>query len=95
LHLITAVDRSPVRLTEAQVLAGLQRIGQVQLGVTRTIKPSDELYRDLDLDSVQIITLVIEIETYFKVALTTEAAARARTVGDLCRILAEQAPPCD
>jgi acyl carrier protein len=74
-------------MTEVQVFAAIQSIAAAQLGVTRTIKPTDELIRDLDLDSVQLITLAVEIEDHFKIELPPDASARVSTVADLCRIV--------
>lgn len=45
------------------------------------------------LDSLQLLTLVVAVEDRFHVALTDDDAANARTLDDLARLVAERAPP--
>ena len=85
------VNRSGSPLTEAEVLAEIQQNAADRFGLARTITPLDELFTDLDLDSVELITLAVELEERFKIALPPEASARVRTVGDLCKMLACEA----
>lgn len=77
-------------MTEAEVLAVVQTIADTHLRVDRRIAPTDDFYRDLELESVDLMTLAIEIETRCGVALPHDASAQVRTVGDLCRLVAQQ-----
>jgi acyl carrier protein len=74
-------------MEQAQVIGELERIAAEQLGVQRKLAPEDDLVRDLDLDSVQLITLAVAIEEHFRIALPSQMSARVCTVGDLCRIV--------
>ena len=45
------------------------------------------------LDSLQLLTLVVAVEDRFHVVLTDDDAARARSLSDLARLVADRAPP--
>lgn len=82
-------------MSEAQVLAELEQIAAEQFGVRKSLRLEDDLIRDLDLDSVQLITLAVAVEERFRIALPFETSARIRTIGDLCHIVSREAgsPP--
>lgn len=45
------------------------------------------------LDSLALLALVVAVEDRFRVILTDDDAARARSLGELARIVAARAPP--
>ena len=70
-----------------EVLQEIARIVHDELGVARAPKPSDDLVTDLQLDSVNLLTLVVGLEDRFRVALEEEDAAKVRTVHDLAALV--------
>ena len=71
----------------AQVLAELRRILRDELGVVREVLAGDDLVRDLQLDSVGALTLVVGLEDKFRVALEEADAAAVHTVGELVALV--------
>lgn len=74
-----------------QVLGELQRILRDELGVAREVRASDDLVRDLQLDSVGALTLVVGLEDKFRVALEEADAAAVHTVGELVALVVNRA----
>ena len=66
------------------VLAEIRRIATQELGMDRPILPSDELVRDLGLDSIELTILAVELENHFRLKLQEEDAY-VLTVEDLGR----------
>ena len=71
----------------------LDRLKQL---MTRVLGPSEacdaatmesEIFRDLGLNSVRLLYLVLAIEEEFGVTLTNENISAFRTVGDICSYL--------
>jgi acyl carrier protein len=82
------MDQFDVCISESSVLAEIQRIvSTTPLGIKREINSSDELVKDLDLDSVDMITLAVAIESHFNIAIPEEESLRIRSVGDLCHVV--------
>jgi acyl carrier protein len=61
------------------------------VGLTRPVEPGHDLARDLQLDSVALMTLVVELERIYAVELQAEDAQRVRTVADLAALVARRA----
>ena len=70
-----------------EVLAEIARILRDELEVKRALKPEDDLVKDLQLDSVGVLTLVVGLENRFRVALAEQDAGSVRTVGDLVELV--------
>ena len=75
-------------LLEAEAFAVVDRVLRAELKLERPALRSDALAADLQLDSVGLLTLVVELENTFRVALREEDAAEVRTVGELCALVA-------
>ncbi|HOC19685.1 MAG TPA: isoprenylcysteine carboxylmethyltransferase family protein [Vicinamibacterales bacterium] len=69
-------------LEEADILAGVTEVARSHLGFTGTLSPDLPLSAALALDSLRQLTLVVEIESRFRIALDDDAES-LRTVGDL------------
>jgi acyl carrier protein len=65
------------------ILAEVRRILSRELGQDGPIEVSQELARDLGLDSMGAVILAVGLEDRFRVKLTDTNAGRAVTVGDL------------
>jgi acyl carrier protein len=74
----------------AAALAVIRRVVNGELGLSCAVRPEDDLVLDLHLDSVGLLTLVVELEDAFRVALREEDAAAVRTVADLCALVAQR-----
>jgi len=74
---------------ENTILDQIRRIARDELRREREISPDDDLTRDLGLDSLERIQLAVAIEDQFRVALLQPDAARARTIGELVRLVVD------
>jgi acyl carrier protein len=74
-------------MSEAEILLEIRRIAREELGLERELGPTDDLSRDLGLDSVQRIELAVALEDRFSVELQNPDAAQARTVGDVVELI--------
>jgi acyl carrier protein len=74
-------------LTQDEILRGIEDVAQRHVGVARGLDPSLSLQVDLLLDSLQLMTLAVEVENRFRVRLDPEDEAQVRTVGDLVRVV--------
>src|SRR3954462_2475715 len=86
-----AVSRDPGVPDESEVAAEIARVLREDLGLSREVKPGDDLVTDLQLDSVALLPLVVGLEDRFRVALLEEDAARVRTVADLAALVVHRA----
>jgi len=77
-----------------EVLSEIRRVVRDELGVTREVRAEDDLVRDLQLDSVGLLTLVVGLEDRFRIALAEEDAAGVRTVRDLAALVTSRRAPC-
>ena len=72
----------------AQAFAAIDRVLRSELNLERPARLDEELAADLQLDSVSLLTLVVELENQFQVALREEDAEGVRTVRDLAALVA-------
>lgn len=72
------------------VLAGLREILR-GMGVEHEAARDTHIRRDLDLDSLRRIELVIEVENRFRVRLEPEDEAEVETLGDLTDVIRRRA----
>jgi acyl carrier protein len=80
-----------------EVLGEIGRVLREELGMQLEVRPGDDLVRDLQLDSVGLLTLVVDLEDHFRVALKEEDAAVVRTVAELAALVLrrrEEAAAC-
>src|ERR1700716_2583707 len=75
----------------SEVTAEISRVLREELGLSREVKPGDDLVTDLQLDSVGLLTLVVGLEDRFRVALAEDDASRVRTVAELAALVAQRA----
>jgi acyl carrier protein len=75
-------------MNESQILAGIAEVARRHVGVTRQLDRDLALQEDLLLDSLQLMTLAVEVENLFRVRLDPQDEAAVRTVGDLARVVA-------
>ena len=73
---------------EQAVLDEVRRIAAEELEWTRPVQPTDELLKDLQLDSLGLTVLAVGLENRFRLRLTEEDSAGIVTVQDLMRLVA-------
>jgi acyl carrier protein len=73
---------SPVPGDE-EVLAAIAEVARTRLGWRGELRPEMRLVEDLQLDSIRLLTLAVEIENRFRVRLDESDDASVETVGDL------------
>jgi len=68
---------------EARILAGIADVAREHLGFGGQLDREVAIVDALKLDSLRLLTLVVEIENHFRIALAEGGEADIRTVGDL------------
>lgn len=80
--------RPLVKRSDAEIIAGIAEVARAQVGWGGRLTPELRLVEDLDLDSLKMLTLALEVENYFRVRLDDEAGIE--TVGDLVAAIRER-----
>jgi acyl carrier protein len=70
-------------MTDQEILAGIEQVARQHVGWTGQLDPQMDLIEDLELDSLRILNLAVELENYFRIQLDQEDGADLRTVRDL------------
>jgi acyl carrier protein len=70
-----------------QVLQEIEAIANRHLGRPGMLRPEMDLVEDLELDSLLLLTLAVEVENHFEICLEEEEEAGIRTVEDLVEIV--------
>jgi acyl carrier protein len=65
------------------VLEAIAEVARDQLGFAGELRPEHRLAEDLELDSLKILTLAVEVENRFRICLDPDSEAQIVTVGDL------------
>lgn len=79
---------SAARTTQdAEILAGIASVAAAHLDLRRPIEPRARLVEDLELDSLQLMTLAAEVENHFRVVLDPDDEEAIATVQDLVRVV--------
>lgn len=80
-------------MSDQAIVAFLEERYTELKGVRRKLSPEDHLILDLDLDSVDLVEIFMEIEDQFAVDLTeNEQAAQVQTVGELLNLVQDLSP---
>lgn len=72
---------------DGAVLAGIAEVAAEHVGWQGELAPEMRLVEDLRLDSLRLLTLAVEVENRFRVALDEEDEAGIETVGDLVAVV--------
>ncbi|HYO66132.1 MAG TPA: acyl carrier protein [Archangium sp.] len=76
---------------ELAVLREIRRIVSQELEWEGEVEPTHHLLKDLQLDSMGLTVLAVELENHFRVRLSAEDSVGVNTVGDLVRLVATRA----
>jgi acyl carrier protein len=75
---------------ELVVLFEIRRILSQELDWKGPVEPSQHLMRELQLDSLGLTVLAVELENRFRIRLSVEDSVGVCTVGDLMRLVASR-----
>jgi methyltransferase len=75
------------RMTDVEVLAGITEVARVHLGHEAPLTLDTQLVEALRLDSLRLLTLVVEVEDRFQVVLEDGDEATLVTAGDLVALI--------
>ena len=84
-----------VPLTPEEILRGIEAVSREQLNREVALRPEMDLIDDLELDSLQLLTLAVEVENRFRIILEEDDEAAIRTVGDLADVVARKLAATD
>jgi acyl carrier protein len=73
-----------------QVLNGIQQVAATHLEWTGELKEDQNLVEVLSLDSIRLLTLVVEVENHFSLCIEDGDEAGLERVGDLVDLLLER-----
>jgi acyl carrier protein len=68
---------------DQRVLEAIAEVARDQLGFSGELRPELRLAEDLELDSLKILTLAVEVENRFRICLDPDSEAQIVTIGDL------------
>ncbi len=78
-------------MKQTPTLEGVALVARQHLDWKGELRPEMHLVEDLELDSLRLLTLAIEVENHFRIRLDEEDEAGIETVGDLVRIIEQKA----
>lgn len=70
-------------MRDEEILAGIVAVAHQHLRHRGLLSPEMRLVEDLELDSIRLLTLAVEVENRFRVRLDEDDEAAIETVGDL------------
>lgn len=74
-------------MSEEAILDGVAEVARRHLGWEEELTPEMRLVEDLQLDSVRLLTLAVEVENRFRVCLDELDEGAIETVGDLVAVV--------
>ena len=74
-------------MTELEILEGVREVIRDELRLNMPVTPSTNLVRDLQLDSLKQLTLVVELENRFQVRLDAGDEEGLETLEDVVRLV--------
>ena len=72
------------------MLDAIAALAEEKLGSPGPIEPETRLVEDLDLDSIRLLTLAMEVEDHFRICLDEDDEASITTVGDLVAVVEDK-----
>jgi len=74
-------------VNESQILGVISELAHTQLGWSGPLEPEMDLVEDLQLDSLKLLTLAVNVENHFQICLDPDDEAGIRSVGDLVSVI--------
>jgi acyl carrier protein len=72
---------------DADILSGIEAVVREKLDHEGEVGLETRLVEDLELDSIRLLTLAMEVEDRFRICLDEEDEAAVVTVGDLVALV--------
>lgn len=79
-------------MSDETLLEGIRAIARKHLRYEGPLEPETPLVESMQLDSVRMVMLLVEVEDHFGVSLEDADEAEIRTVGQLMDALRERLP---
>ncbi len=76
-------------MTRGDVLTGIQEVAREHLGWKEEIREEMHMVKTFRLDSLRLLTLVMEVENRFSICLAEGSESEIETVGDLADLIEE------
>lgn len=73
-------------MTKSEIFEGIQHVFKEFLGIV-DITPEIDIIEDLQLDSVNLLTLIVELENYFHVSFEEGEEENIKTIDDLILLI--------
>jgi len=70
-------------MTPEDILRGVESVATEHLNRPGELHPEMDLVEDLELDSLLLLTLAVEVENHFRIQLEEEDEVAIRSIGDL------------
>lgn len=70
-------------MNDREILDGISEVARRYLDFDGELRADLRFAEDLELDSIKILTLAVEVENRFRICLDPSNEARIETVGDL------------
>ena len=77
-------------LTDLEILRALEGVVHDKLDWRGGLQEDMLLAEDMQLDSLQLMTLAVEVENHFRIILNPEDEAGIQRVSDLVRLIGEK-----
>ena len=77
-------------MTESQILENVRKVLEEHLQISFPVGRETDLFRDLELDSLKQLTLVVELENRFRICFDEGDEDGLRTIGDVVEFIANR-----
>ena len=77
-------------MNERGILERVRNVVREHLQIVSPLGLDTDLFRDLELDSLKQLTLVVELENEFRIRFDSADEETVRTVGDLVGLIARR-----
>lgn len=79
-------------MSRDDILGGIQTVVDRHLDLERsvTIEPATDILGDLQLDSIQQFTLIVELENHFRIAFSSGDEQGIATIADVVELIDAQ-----
>ncbi len=74
-------------MTDAEILQAISGVASDKLDLKRELSVDMRLVEDLELDSIRLLTLAMEIEDHFEICLDEDDEESIVTVADLVGVV--------
>ena len=77
-------------MSDEQILDGVRQVMRQHLQVRGPLEPGTDVLRDLNLDSVQRLTLIVELENHFRICFDPGDAEGVSTLLDVVALIRDR-----